>query len=273
LAGLTEQTRGGDFPAAETILMDSETFHFEKQNGTGTLTLARPEVLNALNRQFFEDLNQLLDILEKDPVILIITGSGKGFAAGADISEMADMSPDEALALSRNGQKTFRRLENYRYPVIAAVNGYALGGGCELCLACDIRLASEAARFGQPEVKLGLIPGYGATYKLARHVGLGNALYLLTTAETITAAEALNMGLVQEVTQPDTLIERAKELAEGFLKLGPDSLQIVKSACRTSAGLQYDEGLKLESEYFMQMFDGQGKEGMKAFLEKRKPEW
>ncbi len=267
------QTRGRDNSAAEIIHMDAKTFHFEKQNGTGIITLTRPDVLNALNMQFFTELNQLLDVLEKDPVILIITGSGKGFAAGADISEMADMSPEEALELSRNGQKIFRRLEDFRYPVIAAVNGYALGGGCELCLACDIRLASEEARFGQPEVKLGLIPGYGATHKLARHVGLGNALYMLMTAATITAAEALRMGLVQEVTEPDALLGRAQELAAGLLKVGPDSLQIVKSVSRTSADLPYGEGLELESEYFMQMFDGQGREGMKAFLEKRKPEW
>jgi enoyl-CoA hydratase len=253
--------------------MDFKTFHFERQNGTGTVTLNRPEVLNALNRQFFSDLDRLLDEQEKDPPILIITGSGKGFAAGADIKEMADMSPVQALELSRNGQKIFRRLEEYPYPVIAAVNGYALGGGCELCLACDIRLASREAKFGQPEVKLGLITGYGATHKLARHVGLGNALYMLTTAVSISADEALRMGLVQEVCEPEELSLRARELAEGLLKLGPDALQIVKSVCRTSSGLSYEDGLKLESEYFKQMFDGQGREGMKAFVEKRKPEW
>ena len=151
--------------------MDFNTFNFEQQNGFGVITLSRPEVLNALNRQFFTDLTELLDELEKKPVILIITGTGKGFAAGADISEMAEMSPDEAFVLSQMGQKTFRRLEEYEYPVIAAVNGYALGGGCELCLACDIRIASMPAKFGQPEVKLGLIPGYGATHKLAKHAG------------------------------------------------------------------------------------------------------
>jgi enoyl-CoA hydratase len=253
--------------------METTTFHFERQNGIGIITLNRPEVLNALNRQFIKDLNELLDELEKDPVILIITGTGKGFAAGADISEMADMSSDEALTLSREGQITFHRLENYKLPVIAAVNGYALGGGCELCLACDIRLASKEAKFGQPEVKLGLIPGYGATHKLVRHTGLGNALYLLMTAITITAEDALRMGLVQEVTDPEALLERAKELADMIQKVGPDSLQIVKSVSRTSADLSYEEGLQLESEYFSKMFEGQGREGMKAFLEKRKPEW
>ena len=253
--------------------MDFKTFHFDQQNGYGIITLNRPEVLNALNRQFFEDMNKLLDDLEKDPVILIITGSGKGFAAGADIAEMADMSPDDAFRLSQNGQKTFQRLEVYKYPVIAAVNGYALGGGCELCLACDIRLASDLAKFGQPEVKLGLIPGYGATHKLATHVGMGNALYMLMTAGTIDAEEAFKMGLVQEVTEPDALLERAKELAGILQKVGPDSLKTVKSVSRASVDLSYADGLKLESEHFMQMFDGQGREGMKAFLEKRKPEW
>ncbi|MFC2113277.1 enoyl-CoA hydratase/isomerase family protein, partial [Bacteroidota bacterium] len=189
--------------------MDSKTFHFESQNGTGIITLNRPEVLNALNIQLFTDLNNLLDELEKDPKILIITGTGKGFAAGADIKEMAGMSPDEALELSRNGQKTFQRLEDYPFPVIAAINGYALGGGCELCMACDIRLASKEAKFGQPEVKLGLIPGYGATHKLARHVGLGNAMYMLATALTVGAEDAFRMGLVQEVCEPEALLERA----------------------------------------------------------------
>ncbi len=253
--------------------MDFKTFHFEKQNGYGIITLNRPEVLNALNRQFFTDMNQWLDDLEKDPVILIITGSGKGFAAGADISEMADMSPDEAGVLSQVGQKTFSRLEEYRYPVIAAVNGYALGGGCELCLACDIRLASNLAKIGQPEVKLGLIPGYGATHKLARNVGMGNALYLLMTANPINAEEALRMGLVQELCEPDELMDRAREVAGILQGVGPDALQAVKSVCRASADLSYSEGLNLESEHFMKMFDGQGREGMKAFLEKRKPEW
>jgi enoyl-CoA hydratase len=273
LAGLTKQTRGRTIPAAENYDMDSKTFHFESQNGTGIITLSRPEVLNALNIQLFADLNKLLDELEKDPVILIITGTGKGFAAGADIKEMADMSPDEALKLSVGGQKTFQRLEDYPFPVIAAVNGYALGGGCELCMACDIRLASKEAKFGQPEVKLGLIPGYGATHKLAKHVGLGNALYMLTTALNIGAKEALQMGLVQEICEPEALLDRAKEVAGIMGKAGSDSLQAVKSVCMASSDLSYDIGLKLESGNFMKMFEGQGKEGMKAFVEKRKPEW
>jgi enoyl-CoA hydratase len=253
--------------------MESNIFHFELQNGTGKITLNRPEVLNALNIQFFKDLNSLLDELDADPVTLVITGTGKGFAAGADISEMADMSPQEAEKLSVDGQATFRRLEEYPMPVIAAVNGFALGGGCELCLACDIRLASTLAKFGQPEVKLGLLPGYGATHKLTRHVGLGNALYLLTTAVTINAEEAYRMGLVQEVIEPDALMDRAFELAGILQGVGPDALQKVKAVTHASSNLPYEEGLALESSVFMQMFDGQGKEGMKAFLEKRKPNW
>ena len=253
--------------------MDSKTFHFESQNGTGIITLNRPEVLNALNIQLITDLNNLLDELEKDPKILIITGTGKGFAAGADIKEMAGMSPDEALELSRNGQKTFQRLENYPFPVIAAVNGYALGGGCELCIACDIRLASKEAKFGQPEVKLGLIPGYGATHKLARHVGLGNAMYMMATALTVGAEDAFRMGLVQEVCEPEALLERALEIADILGKVGPDALKAVKAVTQVSSDLSYDGGLKLESENFMKMFGGQGKEGMNAFLEKRKPQW
>lgn len=253
--------------------MKYTTFLIERLEGMDIITLKRPEVLNALNLRFFAELKHLLEELEKDPKVLVITGSGKGFAAGADISEMADMSPAEAFELSQNGQDTFRRLENFPFPVIAAVNGYALGGGCELCLSCDIRIASRQAKFGQPEVKLGLIPGYAATHKLAQHVGLGNAIYLLTTATTIGPEEALSMGLVQELTDEDQLMERAKELAAIMGKAGPDALKTVKALTRASADLTYQEGLQLESEHFMKMFEGQGREGMKAFLEKRKPKW
>ena len=176
--------------------MQSETLHFERQDEKGIITLNRPDVLNALNSQFFTDLTGILDDLEKDPVhIIIITGSGKAFAAGADIAEMANMSRVQASDFSRHGQSVFQRLEDWKNPVIAAVNGYALGGGCELCMACDIRIASATAKFGQPEVKLGLIPGFGATQRLVQHVGFGNALYMLTSGGNISAGEAQRMGL------------------------------------------------------------------------------
>ncbi len=254
--------------------MQSETLHFERQDEKGIITLNRPDVLNALNSQFFTDLTGILDVLEKDPVhIIIITGSGKAFAAGADIAEMADMSRVQASDFSRHGQSVFQRLEDWKDPVIAAVNGYALGGGCELCMACDIRIASATAKFGQPEVKLGLIPGFGATQRLVQHIGFGNALYMLTSGRNISAGEAQRMGLVQEITEPDQLMERVHELAGEILAVGPDAVKKVKSVIRKSASMSLPAGYELESMEFGTLFEGEGAEGMKAFLEKRKPAW
>ncbi len=253
--------------------MEYKTLHFELTDRTGIITLNRPEVLNALNKQFFSDLSALLDNLDKDPVVLIITGTGKAFAAGADIKEMSGMSVEQAKAYSMKGQDTFRRLEDWKYPVIAAVNGYALGGGCELCLACDIRLASEKAKFGQPEVSLGLIPGFGATHRLSRLTGMGQALYMLTTGIQVDADAALRSGLVQELTGTDDLLPRAMEIATIMNRAGSDSLQLVKSIARASAALPPSEGMNLERGNFSSLFGGQAKEGMRAFIEKRKPSW
>ena len=254
--------------------MQSETLHFERQNDKGIITLNRPDVLNALNSQFFTDLTGILDRLEQKPArIIIITGNGKAFAAGADIAEMAAMTPAEAKKFSLHGQAVFQRLEDWEYPVIAAVNGYALGGGCELCMACDIRIASSAAKFGQPEVKLGLIPGFGATQRLVQHTGMGNALYLLGSGKNINAEEAQRMGLVQEIAEPEQLMEKTHELADLILAGGPDAIRMVKCVIRKSPAAGLPEGYDLESDQFGALFDGEAKEGMKAFLEKRKPEW
>jgi enoyl-CoA hydratase len=254
--------------------MQSDTLHFERQDEKGIITLNRPDVLNALNSQFFRDLTGLLDQLAADPVrVVILTGEGKAFAAGADIAEMAGMTQSQASDFSRRGQAVFQRLEDLDYPVIAAVNGYALGGGCELCMACDMRIASVRAKFGQPEVKLGLIPGFGATQRLVRHVGLGNALYMLTSGRNISAEEAQRMGLVQEITDPDHLMERVHELAGEILAVGPEAVRKVKSVIRKSALGSLPEGYEREAEQFGILFEGQGAEGMKAFLEKRKPSW
>ncbi|MEI7983394.1 MAG: enoyl-CoA hydratase-related protein, partial [Bacteroidota bacterium] len=166
----------------------------------------RPAAMNALNSDFFSELNHFLDDLEPrdDVKVLVITGEGKAFVAGADIAEMVNFGMEEGRAFSVNGQHTFNRLEQLNIPVIAAINGYALGGGLELAMACDFRIASKAAKFGQPEMNLGLIPGYAATQRLSRIVGIGNALYLLETADTITADDALRMGLVQKICEPET---------------------------------------------------------------------
>jgi enoyl-CoA hydratase len=262
-----------DLTATKWTIMEYKTLHFELTDRIGIITLNRPEVLNALNKQFFSDLSTLLDKLDTDPVVLIITGTGKAFAAGADIKEMSEMSVEQAKAYSMKGQDTFRRLEDWKYPVIAAVNGYALGGGCELCLACDIRLASEKAKFGQPEVSLGLIPGFGATHRLSRLTGMGQALYMLTTGIQVDADAALRSGLVQELTGTDDLLPRAMEIATIMNRAGSDSLQLVKSIARASAALPPPEGMNLERDNFSSLFGGQAEEGMRAFIEKRKPSW
>lgn len=254
--------------------MQSETLHFERQNEKGIITLNRPDILNALNSKFFEDMAGILSELEKEPVrVLIITGNGKAFAAGADIAAMTEMNPDRAKDFSKLGQSVFQRLEDLKSPVIAAVNGYALGGGCELCMACDIRISSNKAKFGQPEVKLGLIPGFGATQRLVRHIGIGHAIYLLTSGKQINAEEALRIGLIQEVTEPEQLMNRTHELADEILGGGPNAIWKVKFVIRKSPAGDPPTGYELESDQFSSLFEDEGIEGMKAFLEKRKAEW
>ena len=183
-----------------------------------TLTLNRPEALNALNAQVLDDLDATLDAVDLNTVrCLIFTGAGdKAFAAGADIAAMANMTPEEAAAFSRRGNEVFRRIETFPLPTVAAVNGYALGGGCELAMACDIRLCSENAVFGQPEVTLGITPGFGGTQRLMRLVGMGKAKELIFSARTVKAAEALSMGLVNAVYPPEELLPAARKLGESI---------------------------------------------------------
>jgi enoyl-CoA hydratase len=204
---------------------------------------------------------------------VVVTGDGKAFVAGADIAEMVAKTPDEARAFSRLGQRTFRSLELLEKPVIAAVNGFALGGGCELALACDFRIASTKAKFGQPEVNLGLIPGYAATQRLPRLIGLGHALYLLLTAEMVGAEDALRMGLVQKVVEPEALLPTAVETARTIAAKGPLAVRLVKRVARAGLLGSFEAGCELEAEAFGLPFGNEGAEGMKAFLEKRKPEW
>jgi enoyl-CoA hydratase len=241
-----------------------------------TVTISRPAVLNALNSGFFTELNHFLDDLEpRDDVrVLVITGEGKAFVAGADISEMSGMNPEQAFAFSKSGQDTFDRLESLRIPVIAAVNGYALGGGCELAMACDFRIASKLAKFGQPEMNLGLIPGYAGTQRLPRIAGPGNALYLILTAETISAEDALRMGLVQKITEPEALMEEVMKLAARIASNGSLALPVAKELIRKGRELHFGQACNSEAEGFSMLFDKPAtREGMKAFIEKRKPEW
>lgn len=244
--------------------------------GIAILTISRPSALNALNSMFFEEMNHFLDQMSAMTGIrvLVITGEGKSFVAGADIAEMAHKNNVEGTRFSVVGQRTFDRLEALPVPVIAAVNGYALGGGCELAMACDFRIASKLAKFGQPEMNLGLIPGYAGTQRLSRLAGMGNALFLILTAETISAEDAWRIGLVQKVTEPEQLMEETMKLAKRIASNGSAAVVVSKRVIRQGIALDFRQASALESEEFGKLFDQPAtKEGMKAFLEKRKPVW
>ncbi len=253
--------------------MNYKNLKIEENERIAVITISRPEAMNALNSNFFDEMNDYLDNLDPNIKALIITGEGKAFVAGADISEMVNKSKAEAFVFSNIGQKTFERLEMLNIPVIAAVNGFALGGGCELALACDIRIATKFAKFGQPEVNLGLIPGYAGTQRLPRLIGLGNAMMLLLTADMINGEEAYRVGLVQKLSEPESLLYDAKALAKKIMTKGPLAIQKVKQVSRKGLLASFEEGCTMEREHFSDLFQGEGKEGMTAFLEKRNPNW
>lgn len=235
-----------------------------------------PESLNALNTAFFDEMDYLLENEALDPELraIIVTGVGKAFVAGADIAEMVNKTPVEASDFARRGQKTFQSISLLPVPVIAAINGFALGGGLELAMACDFRIAAETAKFGQPEVNLGLIPGYAGTQRLSRLTNLGTALWLLTTGESFTATEALQAGLVQKVTRAEDLIEETLRIANVIGSRGPHAVNLVKSITRKGYHLPFITACELEAQSFGNAFsNGEGKEGMTAFLEKRTPNW
>jgi len=243
------------------------------ENNVLTITINRPDKLNALNAQVFDDLNNILDEIEKKPEIrsAIITGAGpKAFVAGADISEFSDFSKEQAMVMAKRGQDIFFRIERCNKPIIAAVNGFALGGGCELSMACHFRIASENAKFGQPEVNLGLIPGYGGTQRLVQLIGKGRALELLMSGNMIDAHEAKEFGLVNHITGADNLIEQAKLILSVINSKAP----LAAAACIKAANAVYDEtinGFDLEIKEFGNCFATEDmKEGVSAFLEKRK---
>jgi enoyl-CoA hydratase len=243
------------------------------ENGIFIITINRPDKLNALNKTVFDELNIALDELERDPALrsAIITGAGpKAFVAGADISEFNSISKDQAMNLSQNGQDTFFRIENSSKPVVAAVNGFALGGGCELAMACHFRVASDNAKFGQPEVNLGLIPGYGGTQRLTQLIGKGRAIELLISANMIDANTALQYGLVNYVVSQEELLPKTKTL----LQLINSKAPLAVAACIRAANAVFDEatdGYALEVKEFGNAFATEDmKEGTSAFLEKRK---
>jgi len=250
---------------------------FEERDRIGILTLDRPKALNALNEEVFKDLTCFLESENVNDIrVLIITGEGKAFIAGADIKAMQEYSPQNAYDFSETGKRVFDLIANLKIPVIAAINGFALGGGLELALACDIRVASEKARLGLPEVNLGLIPGFNGTQRLPRLVGAGNAMYLMMLGEGITAQEAYNLGVVQKLSEPDLVLEDTIKLAEKIAGKSPNALRLVKEMVREGLELNSKDAGKMESKEFGRLFKEDQKEreeGVSAFLEKRQPNW
>lgn len=253
--------------------MSYQTLLFDVKDGVAVVTINRPDKLNALNDQVIADLTAAAERIASDPDIkgAILTGAGpKSFVAGADISDLAKQGPFDGKARAMRGQALLRRLETCGKPVIAAVNGFALGGGCELAMACHIRIASESAKFGQPEVKLGIAPGYGGTQRLPRLVGKGRALQLILTAEMIDAAEAYRIGLVNRVVPAGDLMAESEKMLRGILAMGPLAVRLSIEAIDQGLEMTLDEGLLLEANHFGLLAATQDtKEGLSAFLEKR----
>ena len=267
---------------AKNQTMSYSTLLVEMENGICTITINRPDKLNALNKEVFNDLDKAIDEVNNNPAIktAIITGAGpKAFVAGADISEFGGLNREQAMALAKRGQDVFFKIENSRKPIVAAVNGFALGGGCELAMACHFRLCSENAKFGQPEVNLGLIPGYGGTQRLTQLVGKGKSMELQMTAHLIDANEAQQLGLVNHVTTADTLLQRTKDILTIIQSKAPIAVgkviecvnvAVVSDSAYTNGKSGYDKEIEAFGDCFV---TEDMKEGTSAFLEKRKAEF
>jgi len=257
--------------------MGYENLLYEKRDGIAFVTFNRPKVLNALNRRTMEELREiLLDAKNDDSVrVLILTGAGeKSFVAGADIGELAEQTPVRGKEFSLFGQGVVHLLEAMGKPSICAINGFALGGGCEVAMACSIRLASKTAKLGQPEVKLGIIPGYGGTQRLARLCGKGVAHELCLTGEMITADEAMRIGLVNHVYEPTELLPAAEAMAKKIIANAPVAVKYAMEAVERGIEMPQEEGLFLEATLFgLSCATEDMREGTKAFLEKRKAEF
>ena len=255
--------------------MNYQTLLLDSHDGIATLTINRPGKLNALNGETKKELRGALEELGNDRAVsvVIITGAGdKAFVAGTDIEELTGLERETGRAFSAGGQELFDRIEQFSKPVIAAVNGYALGGGNELALACHLRIASDRARFGQPEVNLGIIPGYGGTQRLTRLVGRGKALELILTGELIDAAEALRIGLVNRVVPHDELHAAVMAVAQTIAAKGPDAVRLSLAAVNAAGEPGLANGLRKEAELFGSCCATEDfREGTRAFLEKRKP--
>jgi enoyl-CoA hydratase len=251
------------------------TLLFELDNGIARITINRPDKLNALNTTVLAELGDSITRIETDATIrgVILTGAGnKAFVAGADIGELSQQGPLDGRARAITGQLVFRRLERCGKPVVAAVNGFALGGGCELAMACHLRVASDNAKFGQPEVKLGIGPGYGGTVRLPRLVGKGRALELLLTGKMIDAAEAHRIGLVNVVVSQERLMSESETLLRGILQNGPLAIRACLEAVEVGLDMNVDEALLLEANHFgLLSSTADMREGTQAFIEKRAP--
>ncbi len=250
-----------------------EFIKYEAEDRVALLTIDRPKALNALNSSVLEELDQAISAVDLQEVrALIITGSGeKSFVAGADIGEMSNLTKEEGVAFGKKGNDVFRKIESLPIPVIAAVNGFALGGGCELSMACDIRLCSENAVFGQPEAGLGITPGFGGTQRLARIVGIGRAKELIFSTSNIKADEAYRIGLVNHVYPIEELLPQAKKLASKIAANAPIAVRNCKKAINDGLQTDIDSAIVIEENLFGDCFETHDqKEGMGAFLEKRK---
>ena len=255
--------------------MAHDTLLVERTDTTALVTINRPDKLNALNSAVLADLESLVRELSADATVraVILTGAGeKAFVAGADIKELGALSPAEAVDRARLGQRVFGAIEASPKPFIAAINGFALGGGLELALACDIRVASETAKMGLPEVSLGLIPGYGGTQRLPRVIARGKALEMIMTGDPVDAKEAHRIGLVDRVAAPAALLDEARAVAASIAKRGPVAVSLAKRAVHTGVEQPMKDGLETEATLFGKVYESaDSKEGTSAFLEKRKP--
>jgi len=249
-----------------------ENLIYESKNGIAYITIDRPHALNALNSDLLDELYSVFSDASNDREVkvIILTGEGRAFVAGADIAEMYNFDVLEGKAMMAKGHTLMNFIESMDKPVIAAVNGFALGGGCELVMACDIRIASEKAKFGQPEVNLGIMPGFGGTQRLPRLVGKGMGKYLIMTGEIISADEAYRIGLVEKVVPAEELMGAAEKIARTIMEKAPIAISSAKSAINTGYNLDMITASRLETEAFATPFGSEDrKEGMRAFLEKR----
>ncbi len=249
----------------------------EKEENIAILTINRPKVLNALNAETVEEIGQAVEQLEADPEVkvIIITGAGeRAFVAGADIAYMSTLTPLQARDFARKGQQVLTKIENLSKPVIAAINGFALGGGCELAMACDIRVASEKARLGQPEVNLGIMAGFGGTQRLPRLVNPGWAKEILFTADQYDARTAQSIGLVNHVVPPEQLLDFCRDMANRIAQRGPLAIRLTKEAVNEGLEMDLEKALAHEADLFGVLFSTEdSKEGIAAFMEKRKAEF